>query len=43
MATPEVATQIQVRWPGGKSTTTDLPASAKEVELDTSGKLEVLH
>ena len=43
MGTPEAATQIQVRWPGGKSTTTDLPTGAKEVELDTNGKLEVLH
>ena len=34
MATPEAPTQLQVRWPGGKTTTTNIPAGTKEIEVD---------
>src|SRR5207247_7310375 len=34
LGTPEPATRIQVRWPGGKVTTSGFPKEAKEVMLD---------
>jgi hypothetical protein len=39
LASPQAATQLQVRWPGGKATTTDLPRAAREVTIDVAGKL----
>jgi enediyne biosynthesis protein E4 len=36
---PEQPTQLWVRWPGGKVTTTDLPAGAREIAVDVAGKL----
>ena len=33
------AKQLVVRWPGGKSTTTELPAGAREVTVDDAGKI----
>ena len=38
---PESPTQIWVRWPGGKTTTSPIPAGAKEITVDTAGKLTV--
>ena len=35
--------QLWVRWPGGHTNTATLPATAREVELSTSGQLKVLH
>jgi len=35
-------TGIWVRWPGGKVITAALPRAAREVKLDSSGKLNVL-
>jgi len=32
--------KLWVRWPGGKTTTVDLPAGAREVELSVSGELK---
>ena len=42
IGTPEAATQVWVRWPGGKTVTTDLPASAREIVVDEAGKLKVV-
>jgi hypothetical protein len=39
MGCPETPTQIWIRWPGGKITTTDIPAGAHEITVDTEGKL----
>jgi hypothetical protein len=44
-ATPlyaESPAKLQVRWPGGSTTTTDVPVGAREVSLDPSGKLSVV-
>jgi hypothetical protein len=38
---PESPTQIWIRWPGGKTTTSPIPAGAKEITVDTAGKLTV--
>jgi hypothetical protein len=38
---PEAPTQIWIRWPGGKTTTSPIPAGAKEITVDTGGKLTV--
>jgi len=34
-------TGLWVRWPGGKTTQSSLPAGAREVEVDTAGKVVV--
>jgi len=39
MGCPEPPTEIWVRWPGGKTTTSPIPAGAKEITVDTGGKL----
>jgi hypothetical protein len=41
MGCPESPTQIWVRWPGGKTTTSGIPAGAREITVDTDGKLTV--
>jgi hypothetical protein len=41
MGCPEPPTQIWIRWPGGKTTTSPVPAGAKEIMVDTDGKLTV--
>jgi hypothetical protein len=41
MGCPEPPTQIWIRWPGGKTTTSPVPAGAKEITVDTDGKLTV--
>ena len=43
LATPDAPTQIEVRWPGGKTTTADLPAGAKEIAVELDGKIKVIH
>jgi hypothetical protein len=43
MAAPQNPTGITVRWPGGKVTTTELPGSAHEIEVNQDGKVKVLH
>jgi hypothetical protein len=40
MATPEVPTQVQVRWPGGKMTRSEVPGGAKEIVVDAAGGLK---
>jgi hypothetical protein len=39
MCAPQPPTQLSVRWPGGKITTTDLSAGLREVTVDPSGKI----
>ena len=39
LATPESPTEIWIRWPGGKITTTALPEAPKEVSVGQDGKL----
>jgi hypothetical protein len=34
-------TKLQVRWPGGPTTTSELPVAAREVSVEPSGKLTV--
>jgi hypothetical protein len=36
---PEAPTQIWIRWPGGKTTTSPIPAGAKKITVDTDGKV----
>jgi hypothetical protein len=36
---PEKPTQIWVRWPGGKTTTSPIPAGAKEITVATDGNV----
>jgi hypothetical protein len=38
----ERPTQIWIRWPGGKTTTSDLPPQAKEVAVDVSGAIQAI-
>jgi len=38
---PEPPTQIQVRWPGGRVTTSAIPERAREISIDSTGKLYV--
>ena len=33
------AIRLEIRWPGGRTTTTDLPPGAREVSVNTEGKL----
>jgi hypothetical protein len=42
LAAPEPVTQIQVRWPGGKTTTAAVPAGAREVLIPAEGELKVV-
>jgi len=39
LGTPAQPTQILVRWPGGRTTTADLPATAREVLIDFQGNV----
>ena len=41
MGCPETPTQLWVRWPGGKTTTGDIPAQAREITMDTEGNVTV--
>jgi enediyne biosynthesis protein E4 len=38
----ESATGIQVRWPGGKVVEAKFPSDAREISIDTNGKIETL-
>jgi hypothetical protein len=42
LATPEEPVGIEVRWPGGKRTLSNLPGKAAEVRVDSAGKVTVL-
>ncbi|HEY5913328.1 MAG TPA: VCBS repeat-containing protein [Verrucomicrobiae bacterium] len=39
LATPAKPDQLIVRWPGGRVTTTDAPSGAKEIAVDTEGRV----
>jgi hypothetical protein len=41
MGCPEIPTQIWIRWPGGKTTTGDVSAGAREITVDTEGNVKV--
>lgn len=42
LAWPSSPAQLWVRWPGGKTTTSDVPSGAREVECSMAGTLKVL-
>ncbi len=39
LTAPFVAKQVIVRWPGGKTTTTELPEGAREVAINETGRV----
>jgi hypothetical protein len=41
MAAPPGADQISIHWPGGKTTTSALPANTREITIDQSGAVQV--
>jgi hypothetical protein len=42
MGCPETPSQIWIRWPGGKRTTGDIPVGAREIMVDTEGKVTMV-
>jgi len=42
LATPEPPKQLWMRWPGGQATTSDVPAGAREVEVNVQGQLQTV-
>jgi len=40
MAQTEQVAEIQVRWPGGKITSSSIPANAREIEVDVEGQIK---
>ena len=42
LGAPEKAEEIEVRWPGGKTSTNAVPAQAREVAVGIDGHLEVI-
>ncbi|HYV32090.1 MAG TPA: VCBS repeat-containing protein, partial [Candidatus Binatia bacterium] len=42
LATPEVPSQIWVRWPGGKTNAWALPAGAREIIVAAAGQMKVV-
>jgi hypothetical protein len=40
LATPAQPTQLWVRWPGGKVTTSDVPSGAREVQVNQAGEIK---
>jgi hypothetical protein len=42
MTVSKPPTQIHVRWPGGKNTTSPVPVTAKEIEVNLDGSLKVI-
>ena len=39
LATAQQPTQLWVRWPGGQTTSSDIPSGAREVEMNVQGQL----
>ena len=39
LATPEPATAVWVRWPGGRITTSAVPAGAREIQVQPDGQV----
>jgi hypothetical protein len=42
LSAPESTTQLWVRWPGGRTTTGNVPAGAREIEVTVDGRINVL-
>jgi hypothetical protein len=42
LATPQSPSAVWIRWPGGKTVTHPVPASAREIEVNWDGKLRVI-
>src|SRR5262249_42360021 len=42
LATPEAPSALEVLWPGGKVTVSEIPAGAATVTVDAAGTLKVL-
>jgi hypothetical protein len=42
LSTPSAASEVLVRWPGGKTTTNAIPAQAREIQLNFDGNLQVI-
>jgi hypothetical protein len=42
MSLAEIPTHVWVQWPGGKTTTSELPMEAKEIEISPDGKSRAL-
>jgi hypothetical protein len=42
LATAEQLKEIWIRWPGGKTTTSDIPSNANFIEVRSTGALRVL-
>ena len=42
LSMPAAPNEIQVRWPGGMTTTNAVPAQAREIQVNFEGKLEVI-
>jgi hypothetical protein len=40
LAVPEAGGKVWVRWPGGRETTTEIPAGAREITIDMEGKVQ---
>jgi hypothetical protein len=43
LGAPEAPTQLEVRWPGGRTTKAAVPAGAREIEVDAGGGIATLH
>ncbi len=41
LGTPESPTGVQIRWPGGKTTRSEIPASARSIVVDADGGVRV--
>jgi len=39
LATAALPKQLWIRWPGGQTTTSDIPTGAREVEVNVEGQL----
>ena len=42
LALPERPTQLQVRWPGGKSFSAAIPKKAREIQVDVEGTVKLV-
>jgi hypothetical protein len=42
LGTPQAPTQLWVRWPGGRTTTANVPADAREVAVAPSGQIKAV-
>ena len=43
LALPEAPGEIWIRWPGGQVTTSAVPPAAREIAVEVSGKVSLLH